>query len=220
MNIQYSTRNIQRSSGVRLAVLLVCAALVSARADEADTLARLRAGMSGVTSVRAAYTQEKTLSLFKQKMVIKGRMLLDAKGSLLWVTDEPVRSALTIRDGTLRQWDEESGRVTSLPVSQIPALPALTGQLQNWLRGNFDALARDYDVRVESESPPTLVASPRKPGAAPFTSVTLVFCEDPPHLRTVDLAEAGGNRTTILFERVEVNTPVRSADWDLPPKQP
>jgi len=200
-----------------LQAALICIVLLPVRAD---TLERLRSELSGVTSIRAAYTQEKTLSLFKQTLVIKGRMLLDEKGSLLWVTDEPVRSALTIRDGTLRQWDAESGRVTSLPVSQIPALPALTGQLQNWLRGNFDALARDYDIRMESEKPPTLIASPRKPDTAPFANVTLTFNEDPPYLRKVELLETSGNRTTIFFEQVEVNTPVRSEDWKLPPQQP
>ena len=198
-------------------LLLIAAPL---RADTSATVDRLRTGLSDLTSIRATYTQEKTLSLFKQTLVIKGRMLLDGKGSLLWVTDEPVRSALTIRDGTLRLWDEDSGRVTSLPVSQIPALPALTGQLQNWLRGNFDALARDYDIRVENESPPTLTASPRKPESAPFSRVTLVFNEDPLHLRRVELTESDGNRTAILFGQVELNTPVKSADWTLPPKQP
>jgi len=192
--------------------------VVSAQAAETTALEKLREGLSGVTSVRANFTQEKTLSLFKQKLTIKGRMLIDNKGSLLWVTDEPVRSALTLRDGTLRQWDAESGRVTSMPVSQIPALPALTTQIQNWLRGDFDALARDYEINVEKEEPPTLVCAPKQKDAAPFSSVTLVFNEDPPHLQKVELVEAGGNLTTIVFEQVELNTPVRNADWELPPK--
>ena len=207
--------NVYKSS---LFVVLLAFAIVM-RGGETNVTDRLREGLSGVTSVRATFTQEKTLSLFKNKLTITGRMLLDGKGSLLWVTDAPVRSALTIREGTLRQWDGESDRVTSLPVSKIPALPALIGQIQYWLRGDFDALIRDYDIRVEKESPPTLVCAPKQAESAPFESITLVFCEAPYHLSHVSLVEAGGNLTTLLFENVELNAPVRPSDWELPPKQ-
>ena len=190
----------------------------TARAETPATLDRVRAGVSNLASIRADYTQEKTLSLFKQTLVIKGRMLLDGKGSLLWVTEEPVRSALTIRDGTLRQWDADGNRVTSMPVSRIPVLPALTGQIQNWLRGDFDALARDYEIRVEADSPPTLVCAPKQPDATPFTQITLAFNEDPMHLRRVELLEDGGNRTTFLFTNVVLNAAVQNSDWELPPK--
>ena len=192
---------------------------VSAHGAETDTLDRLRAGLSGITSIRANYTQEKTLALFKQPLIIKGRMLLDEKGSLLWVTDEPVRSALTLRDGTLRQWDGETDRVTSMPVSQIPVLPALTTQIQNWLRGDFDALARDYEIAVESGSPPVLVCTPKQKEAAPFTRVRLAFNGEPLHLQQVTLEETGGNRSSFVFEEVKLNTPVRADDWKLPPQK-
>lgn len=197
---------------------LLAAPLV--RADASNVLDRVRTELSGLTSVRATFTQEKELSLFKQKLVIKGRLLLDGKGSLLWITDEPVRSALTIRDGTLRQWDGESGHVTSLPVKRIPALPALTGQLQSWLRGDFDALAGDTDVRVEKETPPTLVCTPKRKDASPFSAVTLTLNEKPFYVRQVELAETSGNRMTLRFEHVELNGTVQASDWLLPPKQP
>ena len=214
----------RRRRGKLFLAVLICGSFLLAapwaRADASNVLDRVRTGLSGLTSVRATFTQEKVLSLFKQKLVIKGRLLLDGKGSLLWVTDEPIRSALTIRDGTLCQWDGESGRVTSLPIKRIPALPALTGQLQNWLRGDVDSLARDTDVRVEKETPPTLVCTPKRKEASPFSAVTLTLNENPLFIRQVELVETGGNRMTLRFEHVELNGPVQASDWTLPPKQP
>jgi outer membrane lipoprotein-sorting protein len=204
--------------------LIICVAgLLAAplvRADASNVLNRVRTELSGQTSVRAMFTQEKELSLFKQKLVIKGRLLLDDKGSLLWITDEPIRSAVTIRDGTLRQWDGESGHVTSLPVKRIPALPALMGQLQSWLRGDFDALVGDADVCVEKETPPTLVCTPKQEDASPFSSVTLTLNENPFYVRQVEITETSGNHMTLRFEHVELNGAVQDSDWLLPPKQP
>lgn len=207
----------------RMGCILLCAvcafwATADAHADDSNVLSRVRNGLAGLTSVRATFTQEKELSLFKQKLIIKGRLLLDDKGSLLWVTDEPVRSALTIRGDTLKQWDGESGRVSSLPIKRIPALPALMGQLQSWFRGDVDTLTRDYDVRVEAESPPVLACTPKSKAAAPFSSVTLTLNENPLHIRQVELAEKNGDRMTLRFERVELNGAVMDNDWTLPPK--
>ena len=207
-----------KRTGCILCVVCAFWATADARADDSNVLNRVRSGLAGLTSVRATYTQEKELSLFKRKLVIKGRLLLDDKGALLWITDEPVRSALTIRGDTLRQWDGESGRVSSLPIKRIPALPALMGQLQSWFRGDVDTLTRDYDVRVEAESPPVLACVPKSKTAAPFSSVALTLNEKPLHIRQVELVETNGDRMTLRFERVELNGPVEDSDWTLPPK--
>ena len=224
MKIQlFSPQSIRMPSLMKRIGGIACVAVAlfataHARADDSNVLIRVRNGLTDLTSVRATFTQEKELSLFKQKLIIKGRLLLDDKGALLWITDEPVRSALTIRGDTLKQWDGESGRVSSLPVKRIPALPALMNQLQSWFRGDIDTLTRDYDVRVEAESPPVLVCTPKPKTVAPFSSVALTLNEQPLHIRQVKLVETNGDRMILNFDRVELNKPVTDSDWALPPK--
>ena len=189
----------------------------TARCDENTVLEQVRREFSNITSVRTAFVQEKQLSLFKKTLVIKGRMLLDNQGSLMWRMDEPLRSAMTFRKGVLRQWDEESGNVQVIPMREIPAAAALLGNIQGWLTGDFKAMKRDYTIRVEQEAPPVISFSPRKTLPSFLKSITLRMRDDARYIQEVRLVEFSGDSSTLRFEKVVLNGEIKPSEWEIPP---
>ena len=189
----------------------------SARCDESNVLEHVRGEFSKIASVRAAFTQEKQLSLFKRTLVIKGRMLIDNQGSLLWRMDAPLRYAMTLRKGVLRQWDEESGKVQTLSLREIPAAAALLSNMQGWFTGNFESLKRDYTIRVEQESPVVISFKPRTAMPSFLKSVTLRMRDDARYIQEVRLVEFSGDSSTLRFEQVILNGEIMPSDWEIPP---
>lgn len=201
---------------VLLPVLLAVLA-GTVRADASNTLDRVRAVFAQITSVQASFTQEKRMALFSKPLIIRGRLSLDSSGALLWRVDDPIRYAMVFRKGTLKQWDEESGKVQTVPVQKLPAAAALMSQLQTWLSGDLTSLSRDYVVRVEQESPPVLTFTPRAAATSFLTSITLHVRDDVRYIRAVDLVEAGGDSSTLRFDRVRLNEAIPPSEWKLPP---
>src|SRR3990172_184149 len=70
--------------------------------------------VSDFKTLKTNFTQEKEMAMFKEKLVIKGRIYLQKPNKVAWHVDKPLRYSILITDKFIRQWDEDTNQVQEL----------------------------------------------------------------------------------------------------------
>ena len=89
--------------------------------DLESILGTLQEKMSAVKSIQTDFTQEKNLALFKQKLILKGKIFIQKPGKLSWRVFTPLRYSLVINGNNISQWDEDTNQVQSLSMAKNPS---------------------------------------------------------------------------------------------------
>lgn len=184
-------------------------------------LDHLQQSLRTVQTVESDFVQEKKLAILDHPLIIKGHFALQKPDRLIWIVHEPVRYAVRIEGEEVRQWDEDTNHVDVIHLGGDPTFKAVSEQIQAWFLGNYDALAKSYDVDVLSEKPLSLNFSPKSDTmvAKVISHVQVTFSDDDTYINTMVIDEAGGDSTTIHFIATQVNQPIKDNVWRIPPNE-
>ena len=195
-----------------MVILVVESGVVSVYASSSaqDVLSKLEDRFSSIDTLEANFIQEKDLSLFNKKVVIKGILCFDKPDILAWHVTEPIVYSMVIDGNTIRQWDAETRKVQTLHVESNPALKMMIVRMREWFIGNFTGFLEDYDVEIEREDPAIIIFRPKKtsPAANLVEMVKLVFKGDGSYLDQVKITEESGDTTVLIFGDVVLNEPI------------
>lgn len=182
-----------------------------------ELLSRLGKKASGFTSLKTDFVQEKDLSLFKNKIIIKGRIYIAKPNKLAWHVDKPVRYSVLITDKSIRQWDEETNRVQEISLSKNPVFQNVVNQLTVWFSGDYSSLVGDNDVRLVKSFPVTLDFIPKESNAVKkiIKNVTIVFREDEKYVERITIREQSGDVTVIIFRNTVLNAPLDESSFEV-----
>jgi outer membrane lipoprotein-sorting protein len=178
--------------------------------DVSGLLRRMGRQVSDFRSLKTDFVQEKDLAIFKNKIVLKGRIYLQKPGRIAWHVDTPVKFSVLITDTMIRQWDEDTDQVQEISLSKNPVFKVALGQLTTWFNGDYISLLNDYTVRIRRQNPVVLEFFPKETNAAKkfIKSITITFREDEKYLKQIKIQETSGDRTTLTFEGTVLNAPV------------
>ncbi|MFH1147767.1 MAG: outer membrane lipoprotein carrier protein LolA [Pseudomonadota bacterium] len=173
--------------------------------------------VSDFKSLKTSFVQEKNLSVFQKKIILKGRVCLQKPGKLAWHVDHPCRYSVVITDRSIRQWDEGTKEVQETPLSGNPVFQNITNQLAVWFSGDYCSLLQDYCVTVREKKPVILRFVPKEKNMAAkvIKSITVTFREDERYIKRIDILEVGGDSTTIVFDNTEFNPPPQELDFEV-----
>jgi len=182
-----------------------------------NVLSKLEDRFSSIDTLEADFIQEKELSLFNRKIVIKGVLCFDKPDFFAWHVTEPIVYSMVIDGKTIRQWDAETRKVQTLHVESNPALKMMIVRMREWFTGNFTGFLEDYDVKIESEEPAIIIFRPKKisPAADIIEKVKLVFKGDGSYLDQVKITEKSGDNTVLTFGDVVINEPLKPGLLDV-----
>ena len=202
-------------AGALLGILVARAALGAEPIPE--ILGQMEKAMADVKTVKTRFVQEKKMALFNHPLISRGSIWVEPPAHLLWRVDSPMRYALAIDGQRARQWDEETGKTTSMALDGNPVFSAVTEQLNAWFGGRYGMLAQDYDIAQQSISPAAFVFVPKPaaPSAKMLKAVTVVFREDARYIASIQIDDCGGDVTTLKFEDTEINVPLDPQVWEL-----
>jgi outer membrane lipoprotein-sorting protein len=184
-------------------------------------LDHLQQSLKGVQTVESDFVQEKKLAILDKPLTIRGHFALQKPDRLIWNVHEPVRYAVRIEGEEVRQWDEDTNHVDVIHLGGDPTFKAVSEQIQAWFLGNYDTLAKSYDVNVVSEKPLSLVFTPRSDSmvAKVINHVKVTFSDDERYIQTMVIDEAGGDSTSIHFVAAQVNQAIKDDVWRIPPTE-
>ncbi|MDF1614733.1 LolA family protein [Desulfurivibrio dismutans] len=193
---QMSKKNV-----LLLLLLVLILPTASGTAGQAEELAallqdvdRAAAEMRGMS---CAFTQEKELAMFDRPVVFRGKLDLVRPDRLRWEFASPINSVLIFKGDSGLRCDGDSPPVR-FDLQRDPVMRMVARQLWLWLGGDHHRLAEEYHLTLAGAA--TLLIEPKDPGVAEFvTSLTIDFDPDTHQPRQVEIREAGGDLTRLVF---------------------
>ena len=173
--------------------------------------------VSDFKTLKTDFTQEKEMAMFKEKLVLKGRIYLQKPNKVAWHVDKPLRYSVLITDKFIRQWDEDTNQVQEISLTKNPMFQNVIKQLTVWFSGEYGSLLETNDVRLVKRSPLVLEFSPRANNDARkvIKSITITFRDDETYLQQIRMQELSGDVTTITFTNTLLNAPLDSESFEV-----
>jgi len=172
---------------------------------------------SNFKTLKTEFTQEKKMVMFKEKLIIKGRIFLEKPNRIAWHVDSPVRYSVLITDKLIRQWDEDTNKVQEVSLAKNPIFQNVLSQLTVWFSGEYGSLLDTNDVRVVKRDPLVIEFIPRDNNVSKkvIKSITITFRDDQNYLQQLRIQEMSGDVTTINFIHTILNTPLNSKNFEV-----
>ena len=186
-------------------------------ADLAAFLQDIGKKASNFKTLKTDFTQEKKMVMFKEKLVMKGRIYLEKPNKIAWHVDSPVRYSVLITDKLIRQWDEDTNKVQEISLAKNPIFQNVLNQLTVWFSGEYGSLLDTNDVRVIKSAPLVIEFIPRDNNVSKkvIKSITITFRDDQKYLQQLRIQEVSGDVTTINFINTIMNTPLKSNSFEV-----
>lgn len=197
-----------------ISILLFAAALLYGGGDAALAAALKRVG--DCRAVAADFTQTRWLKDLDMEVVIRGSMVSEKRGRLLWRVADPVPSVTLITDRKLLHWDKQTGKVAEL-AADLPWLKLLRDSFIDCLSGDLENLSRHFSI--EPVPPATLRLKPLTPELEKLYAgleITIDLKRDA--VSRIVLYEPSGDRMTIRFDNVRRDPAIPESLWRMPPE--
>jgi outer membrane lipoprotein-sorting protein len=185
--------------------------------DLSAFLQRIGKKASNFKTLKTEFTQEKKMVMFKDTLIMKGRIFLEKPNKIAWHVDSPVRYSVLITDKFIRQWDEDSNQVQEVSLAKNPIFQNVLSQLTVWFSGEYGSLLDTNDVRVIKRDPLVIEFIPRDNNVSKkvIKSITITFRDDQNYLQQLRIQEMSGDVTTINFINTILNTPLNSSSFEV-----
>jgi outer membrane lipoprotein-sorting protein len=172
---------------------------------------------SNFKTLKTDFIQEKKMAMFKNKLIMKGRIFLEKPNKIAWHVDSPVRYSVLITDKFIRQWDEDTNKVQEINLTKNPIFQNVISQLTVWFSGEYGSLLDTNDVRVIRRAPLVIEFVPRDNNVSKkvIKNITLTFREDQNYLQQLRIQELSGDVTTINFIHTILNAPLNSKHFEV-----
>jgi len=221
-----NSKIIIRSAVVSVLCILLCATTLAGEsggnrvpetADLTAFLDNLGKKVSNFKTLKTEFTEEKKMAMFKDTLVLKGRIYLQKPNRIAWHVDSPLRYSVLITDKLIRQWDEDTNKVQELSLTKNPIFQNVLSQLTVWFSGDYGSLLDTNTVQMVKRDPLIIEFTPRENNIAKkvIKNITITFREDQKYLQQILIHELNGDVTTIHFMNTLLNTPLDSKSFEV-----
>jgi outer membrane lipoprotein carrier protein len=186
-------------------------------ADISAFMSELGKKASDFKTLKTDFVQEKKMAMFKEKMVMKGRIYLQKPNKIAWHVDSPIRYSVLITDKLIRQWDADTDKVQEISLAKNPIFQNVLNQMNVWFSGNYGSMLDTNTVTVLKADPLVIEFLPKEGNVAKkiIRNITITFRADQKYLQQIRILENSGDVTTIRFTNTKLNPPVSSSDFEV-----
>jgi outer membrane lipoprotein carrier protein len=204
-------------------VLLLLTATATFAATEQQP-ADLRAFMialgkksSDFKTLKTDFIQEKRMAMFKEKMVMKGRIYLQKPNKIAWHVDSPLKYSVLITDKFIRQWDADTDKVQEISLAKNPVFQNVLNQMNIWFSGDYGSMLDNNSIRIVKREPLAIEFLPNENNIAKkvIKSITVTFRADQKYLQQIRIVEVSGDVTTIRFTNSLLNPLLDNGNFEV-----
>ncbi|MDR1777929.1 MAG: outer membrane lipoprotein carrier protein LolA [Desulfovibrio sp.] len=194
--------------------ILLFAPVTCAAQDSADALTRLQILTSSITTLCCNFTQRTNILLLAEPVVSKGKMLFQIPNKLVWEIMEPMQEGFVLNEDSGYRWDENRKNRRSFKTSDDQLAKLISTQIRAWVKFDQKWLQSKYSIHVEQDHPLCLALVPRNSEARSTVSLIRIVFANNGVAMSVELQEANGNNTFIIFENVHVNKHIDNQEFE------
>jgi outer membrane lipoprotein-sorting protein len=186
-------------------------------ADIAAFMSELGKRASDFKTLKTDFIQEKKMAMFKEKMVMKGRIYLQKPSKIAWHVDSPIRYSVLITDKLIRQWDSDTDKVQEISLTKNPIFQNVLNQMNVWFSGNYGSMLETNTVTVLKTDPLVIEFLPKEGNIARkvIKTITITFRADQKYLQQIKILENSGDVTTIRFSNTLMNPPLTNSNFEV-----
>lgn len=194
--------------------LLLCPVFLSAQYQEAtkeqqgEIVSRITQAAGDMKTMQGDFIQVKELSFMDEKVMSEGKMYYKKTDKIRWEYTKPYKYVFSM-DG--RQVRMTSGDKTSrVPVGSSRMFGEISKVMVGGVSGSGLVDSPDFDARfmVGKDDYKVILTPKKKEVKDLFSSVQLYVGKADSRVRSVELTEKSGDKTTITLKNVQVNTTV------------
>lgn len=199
-----SCNRLVKPSGI-LRALALTALLLSARPcfGWADNWKDLKIAAGRISSVSAAFVQEKHMRVLAAPLVSAGLLFFQAPDSLRWEYHRPIESILIAHAGETKKFIRRDGKIITDSAANAPAMQFVVEEISRWLKGRFD---ENPVFSADLEPGRRIVLTPKdKALGNMIRRIELMLSDRPGIMESVMIYESEASYTRIQFTDVEIN---------------
>ena len=172
---------------------------------------------SDFKTLKTDFVQEKRMAMFKEKMVMKGRIYLQKPNKIAWHVDSPIRYSVLITDKFIRQWDADTDKVQEISLANNPVFQNVLNQMSVWFSGDYASMLDSNKIRVVKREPLVIEFLPKENNIAKkvIKSINITFRADQKYLQQIRIVEVSGDVTTINFTNSQLNPVLNNSNFEV-----
>ena len=181
----------------------------------AEDWTSLKETFRNIRSVKADFLQERHLKILAKPLLSRGKFFFYIPDSLRWEYLSPLRTVMLQKGNSLQIYSFSEGVWKPEMVQAVEARRMVLTEISQWFQGRFDE-SKAFK-HLYSPGPPTRVTMVPGEGINRFIQrIEIVLSAKPGVIDRVEIEEAGSNRTSIEFRKVEINSSFSSEVFEKP----
>jgi outer membrane lipoprotein-sorting protein len=163
----------------------------------------LKSEAGTVTSVKAAFRQEKHLKILAKPLVSEGVFYYQAPRSLRWEYIRPVPSILLMHNGSVQRYVKTASGLEMERSTGLDAMQVVLDEITRWLQGRFDE-SEMFAAQLEGAG--RIVLTPREAAfKAIIERIEINLAEQVGVIQDVVIFESPDAYTRMLFSDTTLN---------------
>ncbi|MBT8341316.1 MAG: outer membrane lipoprotein carrier protein LolA [Desulfatitalea sp.] len=161
-----------------------------------------------ITSVQAAFVQEKHLPILARPLISEGMLYFQAPGSLRWEYTRPLKSILLVHDGRARRFIRDDAGFREESGANMAAMQVVLEQIVSWMKGRFDESPM-FKARLDGQQ---IILTPKDAALeAVIERIEIRLSQQPGVIDEVLIHEGPEAFTRMRFSQTRLNMPLDPA---------
>jgi len=163
----------------------------------------LKSTAATVTSVRAAFTQEKHLPILSKPLVSEGLFYYQAPKSLRWEYLRPLQSILLMHEGSIKRYVKNAAGFEAEKSAGLDAMQVVLDEITQWLKGRFDESTL-FDAQLDGAG--HIILTPKEQAfKAIIQKIEINLSQQAGVIKDVVIYESADAYTRMLFTDTTLN---------------
>ena len=196
---------------VLLIGLLLCSASLSAQYQKAteeqknEVVSKITQASSNMTTMQGDFTQVKELSFMDDKVTSEGKMYYKKTNKIRWEYIKPYKYVFSMDGQNVRMTTGD--KTDKVPVRQNKMFGEISRVMTGGISGSGLVDSPDFDSQfMVGKDDYQIILTPKKKEIKDlFSTVQLYVGKSDNRIRSVELVEKSGDKTTITLKNVKVN---------------
>ena len=196
--------------GIWLPLTLTCAVAQTAvsKTEQERIISEINTSAQAIRTLQCKFVQTKELSIMNDKMVSSGTMAFARPNKLCWHYTSPYDYTFIIANDKVLISKGKNRNSIDLKSSQ--AFQGIAKMIAGSVTGKCLTQTKDFDIKIlASDKVYIAKLTPKEKHLKKmFSSIRLTFNRSSHTMERVEMTEANGDATTIVFQDVKQNQPL------------